>query len=148
MSERRAKRNDDIKAKRRRFALVGCCEACGWRPPFSVSTDRCKCLHLHHVKPHHLGGGLEDENTLLLCPNCHAISHVLTRSSGGKIICGPTSKSELLIALRPSVDDKPINFREIAVQHHPPQHKWNDEQDSFTQRIEHRAQRIREERGA
>lgn len=49
----------------------------------STQNPSCFCcgnkfvpfLHLHHIVPVHQCGDNSDENTVLLCPNCHSILH-------------------------------------------------------------------------
>jgi len=52
------------------------CEACGWRPPPPLGPS---ALNVHHVKPRAKGGTDEPANLVVLCPNCHATAHALTR---------------------------------------------------------------------
>lgn len=40
-------------------------------------------LHRHHIKPRSEGGEDEPSNTVMLCPNCHALAHYLRKSSFG-----------------------------------------------------------------
>lgn len=44
------------------------CELCGWNNVPLV-------LEIHHKISKKDGGGNEDENLILLCPNCHSIEH-------------------------------------------------------------------------
>lgn len=53
------------------------CEGCGWAPPAQGAA-----LHVHHVLSRAKGGSDEPSNLLLVCPNCHAVSHALRISDG------------------------------------------------------------------
>jgi predicted HNH restriction endonuclease len=66
------------------------CEICGWG-----FRDNNNSVNAHHIVPVASGGEDSEGNTVLLCPNHHAIAHYLTRQSDG-IYYGPRSKSELL----------------------------------------------------
>lgn len=50
------------------------CEACDWSHPMPEAT---KVMHVHHVVPISRGGDNEETNLILLCPNCHAVAHLL-----------------------------------------------------------------------
>ena len=54
------------------------CTACGWQPP-SFLTDGHKrfFLNIHHLVPVADGGNDEDENLIILCPNCHSLANYL-----------------------------------------------------------------------
>lgn len=54
---------------KRKMILAGDkkCHVCGF--------DCTPVLQIHHVTPLELGGGNEENNLKLLCPNCHSIIH-------------------------------------------------------------------------
>lgn len=51
------------------------CMACRWRPPQGVA------LHVHHRIPRSAGGTDRIGNLLVVCPNCHAIAHMLWKAA-------------------------------------------------------------------
>jgi hypothetical protein len=53
------------------------CDVCGWPGALIADSLRGKVLHAHHVEPLSAGGDDEWSNMLLLCPNHHAVCHVL-----------------------------------------------------------------------
>lgn len=67
-------------------AAGGRCEVCRFAPPDE------SMLHLHHVIPVHLGGTNVPRNTILVCPNCHAIAHWMLRTFD----VAPLDRHELL----------------------------------------------------
>lgn len=77
---------------KRRLALAGRtnCEACGWIPPAPATW---RCLNVHHVIARAKGGNDEPSNLVVLCPNCHAMAHAVSR--GGVI----TTREALIAAL-------------------------------------------------
>ena len=71
------------------------CEHCGWYPP------EPRLLHVHHIVQVACGGKNASSNLIVLCPNCHALAHYVSRRSRfNGTPYGPTTKDELLIALR------------------------------------------------
>lgn len=82
-------------AKANRIARVGCkCEACETAMPVP------RLVHLHHVVFVSRGGSNADENTILLCPNCHSKAHWLDTQIPADE--RPRNSTELLLLLRPS----------------------------------------------
>lgn len=71
---RRFVRSPDIVAQRL-FLAKGRCERCKSAAPFKRRGDGQPYLEVHHVKPLSKGGWDVLENTLALCPNCHADIH-------------------------------------------------------------------------
>ena len=74
---------------------AGRCEACLWHPP----GFEWRLLHHHHVVPLRAGGGDTPENSVVLCPNCHAVAHWLGTTKGGTYV-GPSTPDELLSEIR------------------------------------------------
>ena len=68
------------------------CERCGYRPPTFWAE---KILHVHHIVPVSFGGGDEPSNLVVICPNCHALAHTLTRRSKKWGYEGPRTREEL-----------------------------------------------------
>lgn len=65
-------RSGSAVVKAKRIAAIGCvCENC------RISMPSKRLVQLHHVVFVSRGGTNEDENTLLLCPNCHVRAHWL-----------------------------------------------------------------------
>lgn len=67
------------------------CEAC------KVEMADKSLLHLHHVVPVARGGTNIEENTILLCPNCHATAHYLDRTMAED---RPKNRTHLLFVLK------------------------------------------------
>lgn len=66
------------------------CEHCRWSPP-SASI-----LHAHHVIPISCGGADSVENIMVLCPNCHAVAHYVSRRSNlTRTYTGPATPEQL-----------------------------------------------------
>lgn len=67
LSEECKKRKNLSEQKRELIKSKGCCEICGhtFKP----------ILQIHHIEPLSTGGNDEEENLLILCPNCHKIIH-------------------------------------------------------------------------
>jgi 5-methylcytosine-specific restriction endonuclease McrA len=57
------------------------CEACRAKMPSPT------LLHLHHITPIAQGGTDTDDNTVLLCPNCHTKAHWLMEHGAEKAEC-------------------------------------------------------------
>lgn len=65
------------------------CQSCGWNKDPNV-------LVIHHKIPQAVGGTSEDNNLVVLCPNCHALAHARINegargwwnSEGGKQLLG------------------------------------------------------------
>ena len=53
------------------MSLKPSCEVCG----FYIQ------IHSHHIRPKEYGGDDGAANRISLCPNCHAIAHVILRRS-------------------------------------------------------------------
>ena len=51
------------------------CEKCGWGLVPEV-------LEIHHKLPRQFGGTDSPDNLIVLCPNCHAITHLVLRKQG------------------------------------------------------------------
>ena len=51
-----------------------CCEICGW----TIYNNQTS-VNVHHVVPAKYGGENTEENSLMLCPNHHAIAHYVTK---------------------------------------------------------------------
>lgn len=76
------------------------CEACDWIPFGGVlQSARLKILTAHHVIPVTCDGSHDDENLIVLCPNCHAVAHFIG-SRVGKTWYGATTKAELIAQLQ------------------------------------------------
>lgn len=77
------------------------CEACLWSPERDgLSQARAiGLLQSHHIVPVCCDGKDTGSNFLLLCPNCHALAHALSRMvlgvGGKRYWYGPTTKTEL-----------------------------------------------------
>lgn len=71
---RRFIRSPDIVAQRL-FLAKGKCGRCKKAAPFKRRANGEPYLEVHHVKPLFKGGWDVLENTLALCPNCHADIH-------------------------------------------------------------------------
>jgi hypothetical protein len=69
------------------------CEVCGW----SVAR---RALHVHHVVPLACGGEDGPENLVVLCPNHHALAHVLGKRSRSGEWRGARKRRELVGQLR------------------------------------------------
>lgn len=65
------------------------CEVCAQRMPDP------SLINAHHVVPVADGGGDEDSNIALVCPNCHAIAHWRYKTEGI-----PQSLREFLVIMR------------------------------------------------
>ena len=73
-------RTNNIRSfKRTNFgAGVAVCAVCGWHPPtFLSNVHKRTFLAIHHLIPVASGGSDEDENLIILCPNCHALADYL-----------------------------------------------------------------------
>lgn len=74
-SEERKERaifNRKIKTAQRSVYKNICCAVCGWN-----GHGKYNLVRVHHVIPVSAGGESVESNTLLLCPNHHAIAHML-----------------------------------------------------------------------
>ena len=86
------------------------CDACEWRPPKAMRhTDRPRVMHAHHVIPRSCGGADTLENMILLCPNCHGLTHCLWRSAAlpgwaPRKWHGPRTPHDLVVELRKVLD--------------------------------------------
>jgi hypothetical protein len=77
------------------------CEICDWRPPFLARGRRSSGLHGHHIVSVADGGDCSETNVIVLCPNHHAIAHLIgdvvyTEAVAG----GPTPRQRLVRWLR------------------------------------------------
>ena len=70
----RYNRNRDVVAERLHRAH-GVCEECDRQAPFNRKKDGAPFLEVHHVQPLSQGGLDTVENTIAVCPNCHAEMH-------------------------------------------------------------------------
>lgn len=67
------------------------CEHCSWKQPLNSSI-----LHAHHVVPLACGGADSSSNIIVLCPNCHAIAHYVSRRTNTmRTYAGPRTILEL-----------------------------------------------------
>lgn len=71
---RHAVRRGQAREKARLIDEVGSCEAC------PALLPDASLYHIHHVVPVQRGGTNAASNTVLLCPNCHAIAHWFDRT--------------------------------------------------------------------
>ena len=76
---------------------------CGWSPPEAWTPDHQfrRGLCVHHCKTYATGGDSGADNLMLLCPNHHAIAHILLydrRASVERVLEGPASREELIQA--------------------------------------------------
>lgn len=85
-------RQKAMAVKREHFNAGHGCEVCGWRPV------EAKLLHAHHVIPLTCGGTDAARNTLVLCPNHHAVAHHLGKRSRGRYT-GPETRDAMRDAL-------------------------------------------------
>lgn len=53
----------------------GICEMCNQDAPFIRKSDGTPYLEVHHIKPLSDGGSDTVNNTIAICPNCHAKAH-------------------------------------------------------------------------
>lgn len=74
VSVRRFIRNPDVVAERLHLSL-GKCGKCKKDAPFKRLLDGTPYLEVHHIKPLSEDGPDTVENTIALCPNCHAKVH-------------------------------------------------------------------------
>ena len=70
----RYNRNRDVVEERLNRAK-GICEECKCSAPFNRKKDGSPFLEVHHVQPLSQGGLDIVENTIAVCPNCHAEIH-------------------------------------------------------------------------
>jgi hypothetical protein len=90
---RRIKRNSrDLTSFKRMYWRQGC-QVCGWRSPAPGP------MHVHHIIPFSGGGGEQEDNLIILCPNHHALAHTIGRRSRMSY-SGPTDRAALIWALR------------------------------------------------
>lgn len=68
-------RNEAVVEFAKRIAN-GCCQLCGKITPFN-DIDGSPYLETHHIDWLSKGGSDTIENTVALCPNCHAKMHVV-----------------------------------------------------------------------
>ena len=71
-------------------SVGGRCEACGW------GWSGRPLVQVHHIVPVSVGGGNEDDNLVVLCPNCHAIAHALESRRDGPMTIGRSAMFRLL----------------------------------------------------
>lgn len=71
------------------------CEVCGFNPPSKFAR---RLLEVHHIVPVSCGGTDMPENLVLICANCHRLSHSLFKSHY-KLYFGPRSKQEFIYAI-------------------------------------------------
>ncbi len=99
MRIRRGKAQSSKRALRIAKAEIGItsCEVCEW------SSSVADLLHAHHIVPLECGGGDEQTNLALLCPNCHAVAHALWRTyrdgSGARSCDAPKEHGEFINVL-------------------------------------------------
>lgn len=70
------------------------CHGCWFCPPVGYETT---LLHKHHIVPRANGGQDEKSNLIHLCPNCHALAHILIREER---LFGVPTREELGDAIR------------------------------------------------
>jgi predicted HNH restriction endonuclease len=107
--EREAKRRARIYAsldgkKKLRAKNINACQVCGWESPDFLGKT---LLRLHHVFP-----GNEDQ-LVLLCPNCHALADRLGNIDRGlprRLTVQIASMEELLTSLR-DLREKPDDWK-------------------------------------
>lgn len=94
------------------------CEFCGWEIPDRAldhagapSRGRLSVLAAHHIIPTATGGTDDRDNLVLLCPNHHAIAHIISRRNGDAWL-GPRTKNDLLIMLR-AVEAEDDEYKQI-----------------------------------
>ena len=74
------------------------CSVCGWKHPIHWSS-----MCVHHVIPVQFGGSHEDNNLIILCPNCHSIAHGLIKTTNGELaINNPKGRTQLMSAIAQS----------------------------------------------
>jgi len=71
--------NSKVKAKRKSVKIKICCEICGWD-----GHGNQNLVIVHHVVPTAVGGKNEESNIILLCPNHHAIAHMIFHRKNGE----------------------------------------------------------------
>lgn len=83
------------------------CEHCNWTPP------EPSMLHAHHVIPLACGGPDTKKNIIVLCPNCHAVAHWVTkRPVSGQRYSGPTTRAALQAWMRHDLDTARQRYRD------------------------------------
>ncbi len=86
------------------------CEHCNWTPP------EPSMLHAHHVIPLGCGGPDTKKNIIVLCPNCHAVAHWVTkRPVSGQRYSGPTTRAALQAWMRHDLDTARKRYREELI---------------------------------
>jgi len=99
-----------------------CCEVCG----YSFKLQDSSRLHIHHMRPTEHGGSNCARNLITLCPNCHAIAHILLHlaiESGAIDVYKYYEREHLILAiLRYHRSDLVSQFK-IAV-YNLWNHKW------------------------
>lgn len=90
-------KSDACDAARARFAEMGvdACQVCFWHAPRSPRWGDQALLHAHHIRPVSKGGSHDFENFVLVCPNCHAIAHLLYPRFA------PRDRLQFILQLRP-----------------------------------------------
>lgn len=77
------------------------CEACGWRPPATCAG--LGLFNVHHVVPQSDGGTHASANLVVICANCHLVTHSYLRPHRST---GPRTRDALLRALRGLMSDR------------------------------------------
>ncbi len=79
--------------------VQGICEHCKWIPPVRTM------LHAHHVVPIARGGPDVATNLIVLCPNCHAVAHWVTRQLSD---VSDLTRQRLQVLMSHEVDNSPL----------------------------------------
>jgi hypothetical protein len=89
---RTPERSNFAQAQKRRMAAGGLCrcERCGFAPPRALAA---RVLNLHHIVPVAAGGSDDEGNLVLLCANCHALTHAVCQRRGSTWY-GPKSRDD------------------------------------------------------
>jgi hypothetical protein len=87
------------------------CEVCGWHPPSWRNRTGSSLLQMHHITPVCRDGSHEHDNIALLCPNHHALAHLVWPNYRRARWCGPESRDEFMRILR-RVDADPETWPE------------------------------------
>lgn len=90
--------------RKRHQTLPTACVVCGWRAPAlpaELSRTRSALLNVHHVVPVCCDGSDDRWNLAVLCPNHHALAHVVSLrrkhyKTGGWCYNGPRTVEDLV----------------------------------------------------
>lgn len=86
------------------------CALCGWSIPLLLRRDPERSgVQAHHITHVAAGGSERDpDNIVALCPNHHALAHVVFPRREGAVY-GPASKAEFLERLRMAEHDAAVD---------------------------------------